>query len=106
MTTTTLARRTHALDPEHVGVLVLRALVAARGRRATLDELAKKLGVRRAELRATLSTLHRQGLVDVLRMRPTLAGFALGRAAAGLSVSPLRAEAPAIPAAPISFRAA
>ena len=90
---------------EHVGMLVLRELsqAADSGGRVGLDELVKRLGVRRTELRSTLTRLHQQGLVDVLRMRPTLAGFALGRAASGLSMKPLRRE---IPAAPTSFRAA
>jgi DNA-binding GntR family transcriptional regulator len=92
---------------EHVGMLVLRELSDAddAGRRAGLDDLARDLGVRRVELRGILSRLHRQGLVDVLRMRPTLAGFALGRAAAGLKFRELR-ETQEIPVAPTSFRAA
>ena len=99
MTTTNQAPKT-----EHVGMLVLRELADAqdRGTRVGLDELVSTLGVRRAELRAIVSRLHQQGLVDALRMRPTLQGFAMGRAAAGLTLKPLRE----IPAAPISFRAA
>ncbi|HEY4117476.1 MAG TPA: hypothetical protein VGM56_06450 [Byssovorax sp.] len=91
-----------APNQEHAAALVLRALSTAQaeGRRADLDELSTELGVRRAELRALLSTLHRQGLVDVMRMRPTLEGFAIGRALEGLPVAPLRRRA--IPAAPAS----
>ena len=94
----------HAPKTEHVGMLVLRELVDAqdRGERVGLDDLVTALGVRRAELRSIISRLHQQGLVDALRMRATLQGFAMGRAAAGLQLKALRE----IPAPPISFRAA
>ena len=101
-----ISTTTHASPGlEHIGALVLRELAGAqeRGERVSLDDLVRSVGVRRGELRSALSTLHRQGLVDVLRMRPTLAGFALGRAASALPMKPLRRE---IPAPPISFRAA
>jgi DNA-binding GntR family transcriptional regulator len=99
MTTTNQAPKT-----EHIAVLVLRELADAqdRGERLGLDELVSALGVRRGELRTIVSRLHRQGLVDALRMRPTLAGFAIGRTAAGLTLRALRE----VPAAPVSFRAA
>ena len=94
----------HAPKTEHVGMLVLRELAEAqdRGERLGLDDLVQALGVRRGELRSIISRLHQQGLVDALRMRTTLAGFAMGRAAAGLQLKALRE----IPDAPVSFRAA
>ncbi len=94
----------HAPKTEHVGMLVLREFADAqdRGERISLDDLASTLGVRRGELRGIVNRLHQQGLVDALRMRPTLAGFAMGRTAAGLTLRALRE----VPAAPISFRAA
>lgn len=61
---------------------VLRAMTVAQkgGLRVTLDDLAADLGVRRNDVRSAVSALHRQGLVDVLRMHVTLAGFAIGSA--------------------------
>lgn len=55
---------------------------------ATLETLAARVGVRRRDVRRVLSALHREGLVDVLRMRLTLRGLALG---ATFATSPLRA---------------
>ena len=40
------------------------------------------LEVRRADVRVCLSELHEEGLIEVLRMRLTLEGFAFGRALA------------------------
>ncbi len=48
------------------------------GRRLDLQELVSLVKVRRGDVRATLTILHRQGLYDVLRCRLTLAGFAIG----------------------------
>lgn len=48
------------------------------GRRSDLESLTRLLGVRRADVRSTLTALHQEGYVDVLRMRLTLEGFALG----------------------------
>lgn len=91
-----------ALDA--VALHLLRALVqaGAEGHATHLEELADAIGVRKADCRRALSTLHRQGYVDVLRMRPTLAGMAIGSA---LQDAPLRdvREAPRrVPAAPAS----
>lgn len=61
---------------------VLRSMATAQedGRRTSLDGLVIQLGVRRPDVRATLSQLHQEGLLDVLHMRLTLRGYALGRA--------------------------
>ena len=85
------------LSLDTVAIHVLRAMILAREdhRTPTLDDLARDVGVRRADVRSTLSALHREGFVDVLRMRPTLAGFALGRAAAGASLRTVRSRAAA-----------
>ena len=78
-----LHAETPALDT--VALHLLRAMVkAAKAGRAThLEELASAIGVRKADCRQALSTLHRQGYVDVLRMRPTFEGFAVGAALRG-----------------------
>ena len=59
---------------------MLQALAKAQveGKTANLETLVDALRVRRADIRRTLSSLHREGYVDVLRMRLTLAGFAIG----------------------------
>ncbi len=76
-----------ALDA--VALHLLRALVQSGedGRATHLEELSEAIGVRKADCRRALSTLHRQGYVDVLRMRPTLSGFAVG---AALREAPMR----------------
>jgi hypothetical protein len=86
-----------AVDPELLAIHLVCALSAAcdDGRRAGLDELANGVGGRRSEVRGVLSALHRQGFVDVVRMRPTLAGFAIARAFARQSLKPLRSAAKA-----------
>lgn len=46
--------------------------------RSNLDSLCATIAVRREDVRSTLTQLHQAGYLDVLRMRLTLAGFALG----------------------------
>jgi hypothetical protein len=60
------------------------------GRVANLETLVDDIGVRRADLRRTVSALHREGYVDALRMRLTMAGFALGTALSRAELPPLR----------------
>jgi hypothetical protein len=60
------------------------------GRRPNLQELVSLVKVRRADVRATLTILHRQGLYDVLRYRLTLAGFAIGLAQRAAELPELR----------------
>ncbi|WP_437300974.1 hypothetical protein [Sorangium sp. So ce426] len=61
------------------------------GRSETLDSLVEKLRVRRRDIRGTLTLLHRQGMLDVLHMRLTLSGFAIGSALIGETLPALRA---------------
>ena len=71
---------------------VLNALAAARseGVRLDLDSLSAALDVRRSDVRAVLSRLHREGFVDAQRMQLTLAGFAVAHALDGALLPPLR----------------
>ena len=71
---------------------VLAALAKAqhRGQTMSLEDLVKEIEVRRADVRACLSSLHAEGFVDCVRMRLTLRGFALGSALAGRKLMPLR----------------
>ncbi len=71
-------------------VLMTLVRIHEEGGRATLELLVEELRVRRGDVRRTLSALHREGFLDVLRMRPTLAGFALGRALRGTELPALR----------------
>ncbi len=59
---------------------VLRALAIAqkKGRVVSLEDLSRSLEVRKTDVRAVVRALHREGYVDALRMRLSLAGFALG----------------------------
>jgi hypothetical protein len=68
------------IDREALGEHLLRTLACdhVEGRRSDLDTLTAELRVRRADVRSTLSALHRAGFVDVLRMKLTLEGFAIG----------------------------
>lgn len=66
------------------------ALAQFEGRASTLESLVADLGVRRGDVRSALSALHREGYVDVLRMRLTLKGFAIGSALANDQLAPLR----------------
>ena len=58
------------------------------GERSDLDSLCATIDVRRDVVRTTLSELHAEGYLDVVRMRLSLAGFALGCSLMG---QPLRA---------------
>jgi DNA-binding IclR family transcriptional regulator len=71
---------------------VLQALAHAQseGRASSLDTLTLALGVRRGDVRRTVTLLHQEGYVDALRMRLTLRGFALGRAYLATALPPIR----------------
>jgi DNA-binding IclR family transcriptional regulator len=70
------------MTPRVLAPYILRLLAAAqrRGRPITLQDLVDALEVRRVDVRQALTAMDEQGLVDVLTMRLTLQGFALGSA--------------------------
>ncbi len=80
------------MSPRKLAPYVLRMLAGYQkeGRVANLETLVDDIGVRRADLRRTVSALHREGYVDALRMRLTMAGFALGTALSKAELPPLR----------------
>ena len=80
------------MDTKTLAAYILQALTLAQreGRTENLETLVETLRVRRKDIRATLTVLHRQGLVDVLRMRLSLAGFAIGTALLGQPLPALR----------------
>jgi len=80
----------HAMA-SHLLAAIARA--ALEGRRTNLELLAEEVGLRRAEARRTLTALDQQGLIDVLRMRPTLLGFAVGQTERANGLPALRGKA-------------
>jgi DNA-binding IclR family transcriptional regulator len=86
------------MNAQTLSAYVLQALAQAQseGRTSSLETLTDALRVRRGDVRRTVTLLHRQGFVDALHMRLTLAGFALGRAYMGQTLPPLRVQKPAL----------
>jgi DNA-binding IclR family transcriptional regulator len=80
------------MTTEKLAPYVLRALAEAQqeGRCIDLETLALALKVRRPDVRKTVSALHQQGLVDALRLRLSLAGFAMGAALLATELPPIR----------------
>ncbi len=66
-----------------------------KGTRCSLDDLVTELGVRRPDVRRAVSGLHREGYVDLQRMSPTLAGFAIGSSLRGQELRSARHHRPA-----------
>jgi DNA-binding Lrp family transcriptional regulator len=88
---------TRAPDDKQVafGAMELMRIAQAEGRRITALDLARTLEVRRVDVRRIVSDLDRRGLVDALRMRLTLLGFAYvagARVARPPSARPRRSE--------------
>jgi hypothetical protein len=93
------------MNKQTVSTYVLRALAEAQidGRSSTLATLTGELCVRKTDVRAAVSQLHREGYLDVLRMRLTLRGFAVGLALIGEKLPELRpAKLPAKVAVPVA----
>jgi hypothetical protein len=82
------------MNAENIARHVLRALASAqlRGTVVDLAWLASEVPVRRRDLRSAVTQLHRAGLVDALRMRLSLRGFAIGFALTRATLPPLRAS--------------
>jgi len=80
------------MDHKTLAAHILQALTLAQveGRAENLATLVDKLRVRRKDVRSTLTMLHRQGMLDVLTMRLSLAGFAIGTALLGQALPALR----------------
>jgi predicted transcriptional regulator of viral defense system len=69
---------------------VLRAIARPRTRVVTVEEVARTVGARRADVREVVTRLHREGFIDALRMRPTLTGLALASALRACKLKELR----------------
>jgi hypothetical protein len=70
------------MDPKLLAphILSVLALAQRRGDSISLETICSRVSARRGDLRVALSDLHREGHVDVLRMRLTMTGFALALA--------------------------
>ena len=55
--------------------------------------LRDELSVRRTDVRAAVSQLHRERMVDALTMRLTLQGFVIGQSLSNAELPPLREPA-------------
>ena len=75
---------------------VLHALITAtkQGRTFDIELFSARRPVSRADVRRVVDQLHREGMVDS-RMRPTLAGFAIGSALLRCKLPSLREPTPA-----------
>lgn len=78
-----------------LSMYILQALARAQmeGRRMNLLTLRDELSVRRTDIRAAVSRLHREGMLDALTMRLSFQGFAIGQALSTATLPPLRAPA-------------
>ena len=79
-------------QPDVLAIHVMRAISRSqrRGRGVCLEELAREVGARKADVRAVVSALHAQGFLDALRLRLTLAGLAIAEALRGQAVVDVR----------------
>jgi hypothetical protein len=82
------------MNPNDLSMHVLAALATAQfqGELVSLQTLVDTVHARRADIRRAVSALHEAGLVDALRMRLTLAGFAAGHALCAAPMRPLRGQ--------------
>lgn len=89
------------MTPRNLAPYVLRTIAQYQldGRLATLQTLVDEIGVRRADLRKTVTALHREGYVDAMRMRLTMQGFTLGTSLLRQVLPPLRQSQVAVAAA-------
>jgi hypothetical protein len=88
------------MNKQTVAAYVLRALTEAQieGRASSLETLTSDIQVRKVDIRAVVTSLHREGYLDALRMRLTLRGFAVGRALMEEQLRELRPKSAATPA--------
>ncbi len=84
--------RETVVDGGALALHVLKGMTRAHldGEATGLDALVAALGVRRSDLRRVLSALHEEGMIDLARMRLTLAGFAVGQSLQGAALAPFR----------------
>ena len=81
-----------SLDPKSLAAHVIVTLADAQsaGLSPRIDELAASIGVRKADVRSVVSSLHHEGHVDAMRLRLTLSGLALASAFGAYELKPTR----------------
>ncbi len=90
--TTSTDKRTILNDV--LAIHVMRELTRAQGEGEvlSLEELANKLEVRKADVRTVVSALHQAGFVDALRLRVTMMGLAIGATTSAATLRAARQE--------------
>ncbi|MEO7328195.1 MAG: hypothetical protein ABI193_06435 [Minicystis sp.] len=80
------------MNARTLSAYILQALALAQieGRSMNLESLIDDLKVRRKDIRSAVSQLHREGMLDVLTLRLSLRGFAIGRSLQGEELPALR----------------
>ena len=80
------------MEKKTLALYILRALARHQmdNRGVTLQVLVDEIGVRRGDVRSAVTALHEQGYLDALRLRLTMAGFAVGVGLVGAKLPPLR----------------
>jgi DNA-binding IscR family transcriptional regulator len=85
------------MTPQHIAPYILRVLAQAQteGRCMDLETLSREIEVRKVDVRKTVTAMHQEGLLDALRLRLSLKGFALGRSLLAIELAPIRPSAKA-----------
>jgi len=83
------------IDADVLAIHVMRVLSRAqqKGEALSLEDLAARLEVRKADVRRVVSALDKRGFVDAARMRVTMMGFVLGCSVGGADLKPARKAA-------------
>jgi transcription initiation factor IIE alpha subunit len=93
-----MSSRPTNLDTKSIAahVVVTLSQAHADGRVLRLDELAEEIGVRKADVRNVVTSLHHEGHVDAMRLRLTMTGLALATTLATCTLAEPRRRADAI----------
>ncbi len=80
------------METSLLALYVLREMTIANrfGDRLTLESLSQRIGVRKEDIRGVVTKLDGEDYVDALRMRLTLAGFAVGQSLTKCGLKDLR----------------
>ncbi len=82
------------MEPTLLSLYILREMTIASsfGQRLDHASLASRVGVRKEDVRAAVTSLHKEGYIDATTMRVCLAGFVLGRTARKVTLKELRKQ--------------
>ncbi len=83
------------IDADVLAIHVMRVLSRAQqqGEQLSLEAVAARLEVRKADVRRVVSALDKGGFVDAMRMRVTMMGFVLGCSVGTAELKPARKQA-------------